>query len=131
MYPSSIQTDPEYISTSDWPPKVRALSEKFSCLNAGQETMQGGKTEEKTLNGIPFCVTTESGGAAGSTYANYAYAFEKEGKKVVLTFALRYVQCLNYSEPKTSACQAEQKSFSPEHVDSMAYLIANTVKFLK
>ena len=43
----------------------------------------------------------------------------------MLTFTLRWVQCLNYDEPKAFACKAEQASFD---VNSLAGRLAATVK---
>ncbi len=108
-YPASLSTS--YISTVDWPPMVSVLDEDFSCVEGGEETDSAGVTSKKTINGKEYCVTKESEGAAGNTYTNYAYAFWKEDKTVILTFSLRQPRCENYPEPQSTACSNEQENF--------------------
>ena len=116
QYPKDFGTNlnPAYISTVDWPPKVQALDQSFSCLSAGNANNPAGRTELKNIGGRQFCVTEESEGAAGSIYAQYAYGFEKGSREIILTFSLRYVQCGNYPEPRMTECQTERNSFSPD-----------------
>ncbi len=69
-------------------------------------------------------MTRQAEGAAGSTYTTYSYRFVKGDDLETLSFTLRTVQCLNYDEPKQSACQREQASFDP---NALADQIAQTV----
>ncbi len=122
-YPVSLSTS--YISTVDWPPVVNILDEDFSCIEAGEETDSAGITSKETINGKEYCVTKESEGAAGNTYTNYAYAFWKEGKTIILTFSLRQPQCANYPEPQSTICSDEQEDFD---LDGVVDRIATSLK---
>ena len=124
QYPPTIPT--KYISLVDWPPKIQVTHEPFACTQAGSEISRGGKTEQKTINGTTYCVTTSSEGAAGSIYNQYAYAWYKGNTTVILTFSLRLVQCGNYDQPKQQECQAERDAFTP---DTVLDQIAQTVTF--
>jgi hypothetical protein len=121
-YPEDLST--KYISKVDWPPAVQVMSGPFACTEAGDETKPAGKTEQKTIMGRDYCVTTESEGAAGSVYNQYAYAFSKNDKTVILTFSLRFVQCGNYDKPQADECTAERNGFNP---DTVIDQIAQTV----
>jgi hypothetical protein len=123
-YPEDLGT--KYISKVDWPPAVQVMSGPFVCTEAGNETQPAGKTEQKTVMGRSYCVTIEGEGAAGSVYNQYAYAFSKNDKTVILTFSLRFVQCANYDAPQSTECTAERNSFDP---DNLIDGIAQTVKF--
>lgn len=122
--PSELPTD--YISAVDWPPTAQVLTEPFVCTEGGEEIAQGGKTEEMIIGGNSYCVTRGSEGAAGSVYTQYAYAFLKDGRKIIMTFTMRFVQCYNYDEPQKSACAAEQASFD---INYLAHTIAQTAKW--
>ncbi|MCE9643018.1 MAG: MliC family protein [Candidatus Andersenbacteria bacterium] len=124
QYPPTIPT--KYISLVDWPPKIQVTHEPFACTQAGSEIARGGKTEQKTINGTTYCLTTSSEGAAGSMYNQYAYAWYKGDTTVILTFSLRLVQCANYDQPKQQECQAERDVFTP---DTVLDQIAQTVTF--
>ena len=124
QYPSTIPT--KYISLVDWPPKIQVTHEPFACTQAGSEIARGGKTEQKTINGTTYCVTTSSEGAAGSIYNQYAYAWYKGNTTVILTFSLRLVQCANYDQPKQKECSDERATFTPDIVLDQ---IAQTVTF--
>lgn len=119
QYPASFPAT--YISTVDWPPQVILDPGPFSCVEAGSETASAGKTERHIVGGREYCVTRESEGAAGSIYTQYAYAFPRGDKVVILTFTSRSVQCANYDEPKRGACEAERNSFDIDGLtDKMA-----------
>jgi membrane-bound inhibitor of C-type lysozyme len=109
QYPPNLPTT--YIIPVDWPPKVQVETGTSTCVAAGDVTARAGKTEERSINGHSYCVTEESEGAAGSVYNQYAYAFREEGETVTLTFSLRFVQCMNYDDPKQSQCEAEREIF--------------------
>lgn len=114
-----------YVSTVDWPPVLNVYDTSYTCTEAGEAIARAGKTERVYVNGSEYCKTTLLEGAAGSTYGQYAYAFEREGKTLIFTFSLRYVQCLNYDEPKQSACKLEQESLN---VDALVDGMAKSVK---
>ncbi len=118
-YPADFGT--AYISTTDWPPKVAVLDTPYSCTEGGTSTsLPAGQTKRESINGHEYCVTEEGEGAAGSTYIQYAYAAPKDGKTMIFTFSLRYVQCANYEDPKKAECTAERDAFSPDAtVDAM------------
>jgi hypothetical protein len=109
-YPAQIPTT--YIHSVDWPPKV-AVSEGIPTC-----------AEPFVINEYKYCVTTTGEGAAGSTYIDYAYAREKDGKTLTLSFTLREVQCANYDDPQKTACEQERERFSP---DDLADHILQTV----
>ncbi|MDD3693832.1 MAG: hypothetical protein PHC89_00325 [Candidatus Pacebacteria bacterium] len=105
--------DTDYISPVDWPPLVRVLSgESYQCVQAGNEFQQGGETKSLIFDGAEYCVTKVSEGAAGSQYTQYAYLRDFEGELVALSFSFRFVQCMNYDEPKQSECLHEQENFN-------------------
>ncbi len=101
-----------YIELLDWPPQVQVVNAEFSCLDAGNATDRAGKTEMREVNGRNFCVTEVVEGAAGTTYTQYAYAFERDHDTVVLTFSTRAPQCGNYPEPEMTACAKERAELS-------------------
>lgn len=108
-----------------WPPQVTTEGVAFSC-NPSQSTVQGlGKVEQKTIEGKSYCVTTKSEGAAGSTYTTYVYQTGNTNETTSTTFTLRFVQCMNYDNPKQTECLVEQKMFDP---DFMAYKIIENSK---
>ena len=114
VYPTSLPT--KYITAIDWPPKVQVLGKKLSCTVAGSATSTAGATMKRTINGTPYCVTTETEGAAGSIYNNYAYAMENGGKTYIFTFSTRSVQCANYDDPQKTECEQERASFNIDNV---------------
>lgn len=109
-YPATLPT--VYIHTQNWPPKVAVTNSKFSCTPSGKEITQAGQTTKQTINGVVYCITKGSEGAAGSIYINYTYATEIQNKFVILTFTIREVQCANYSDPQMTACNKERASFN-------------------
>lgn len=123
QYPSTLST--KYISLVDWPPKVQVTTDPFTCTQAGSEKARAGMTEQKTINGTIYCLTTTSEGAAGSVYNQYAYAFSQNNTTIILTFSLRFVQCANYDQPAQKECQTERAVFTP---DTILDQIAQTVQ---
>ncbi len=121
-YPPTLGTT--YIQTTDWPPKVTSANTPLTCTEAGAAVALTGKTEQKSIGGRTFCVTTETEGAAGSMYLTYTYATEINTKTVSFTFGLKEVQCANYPEPKATACAKERQAFNP---DTLAGAIVDTV----
>lgn len=123
QYPSALNS--KYISLVDWPPVLNIVEEPFSCVEAGEETERAGKTEIVNVNGSQYCRTTIVEGAAGSIYGQYAFAFEKDDKVVILTFSLRFPQCYNYDEPAQQECLFERDNFD---LDGIINQIANTIE---
>lgn len=121
-YPPALTT--RFISALDWPPKLQLLNEPFSCTEAGSEIARAGRTEKRMVDTRTYCVTKISEGAAGSVYAQYAYAFPKDGGTAIFTFSLRSVQCANYDEPARRECENERSSFD---MDGVIDRIAETI----
>ncbi len=88
----------------------------FVCTVSGDLTVSAGKTELITIEGHEYCLTRSSEGAAGSVYTQYAYTFPRQSDVVTLTFSLRATQCMNYDEPRRSACTREQATFTANKV---------------
>lgn len=112
-YPDDIDTD--YIELFDWPPQVAVLDEPFSCVEAGEATANAGETRREVINGNEYCVTKVVEGAAGSTYTQYAFAREVDGRVAILTFSTRAPQCGNYgdeNDEERQACEEELETFS-------------------
>ncbi len=109
-YPANLGT--KYINLIDWPPQVAVINGPLSCTEAGTATSTAGVTKQQTINGRVYCVTTETQGAAGSIYYQYAYASQMpDGRVAILTFTAQYPQCVNYPEPKQTECKNEEASF--------------------
>jgi hypothetical protein len=126
QYPEKLPT--KYISLVEEAPTVTVTNGAMTCKAAGSETTPAGATALQTIDGQAYCVTTKVEGAAGSTYTEYTYATEKEGKVVAVTFTLRAVQCANYDEPEQTACETERTNFS---LDGLVAQIASTLTFTK
>jgi hypothetical protein len=123
-YPVELGT--QFISLVDWPPKLNIINEPFVCAPAGSETARAGKTENRLVNGRTYCVTTEIEGAAGSIYAQYAYAAKINAKTAILTFSLRLPQCGNYPAPTSTVCERERQNFA---IDPIVDRIFSSIKF--
>ncbi len=119
QYPETLNT--EYIKTTDWPPIVQIVDGPFNCTPAGVETERAGETKSVTINGRNYCVTKVTEGAAGSTYIQYAYGFQRNGRIPIMAFSLRFPQCGNYDDPKKTECETERANFDIyQIVDQMA-----------
>jgi hypothetical protein len=123
QYPKEILA--EYISEAQWPPKLIIEDKAFVCNPSGNEIRPGGQTELRLVDNRSYCVTTESEGAAGSTYTSYTYEFPQDNQTGIITFTLRFVQCQNYDEPKASACESERSAFD---MDGTVDKIAQSIK---
>jgi hypothetical protein len=123
QYPENLGT--KYINTVDWPPKIQVLNQPFTCTEGGTATGRAGETVKKTFAGKEYCVTTETEGAAGSTYLQYAYGFGFNGKTVMATFTLQEPQCGNYNDPEKTECQNERNSFN---IDTILAQMVKTVR---
>jgi hypothetical protein len=98
----------------------------FTCKQTGKAIGPDGQTVSKNINGSNYCITTQSEGAAGSTYTTYTYKLPVQKKVVTITFVARTPQCMNYDEPKQSECKDEETNFS---YDQMVDKIFQSVKF--
>ncbi len=123
-YPDPLPTT--YISSVDWPPQVTMTAGTLTCAGSGaassSEIIPAGML--KVINTRTYCVSKESEGAAGSTYTTYNYATAQGDFVANITFTLRTPQCMNYDEPKQSACKNEQAQFD---VDALADRILESV----
>lgn len=108
----------KYISTPDmvWPPAVKFLDNVFSCNVQGNQIIENGKTELKTVEDIQYCVTTHSEGAAGSMYTTYTYTADIKNQLATTLFTLRFVQCENYDDPEKTSCKTEREQFNPDTI---------------
>lgn len=113
QYPADLGT--AYITPVAWPPKAAVTDGAVVCPPAGKASGQA-RSEKRQINGREMCVTSSSEGAAGSTYADYAYAFTEGSKTVTLAFTLRFPQCANYDEPERSACTKEQDAITADSI---------------
>ena len=111
----------KYITPAEWPPKAAIMDGPFTCNETGSEVAAAGQTVKRAINNRDYCLTKQSEGAAGSTFATYTYTTAKSDKVFVLTFTLRAVQCANYEEPQKTECSTERTTFD---VDSIAGRIA-------
>lgn len=121
-YPENLST--KYIDLVDWPPAITISAHPFTCTEAGSETDRAGETRRVVIGTRTYCVTKETEGAAGSIYTRYTYTASIDGKSVILTFSLRFVQCGNYPEPEITACEQERTSFD---IDATVDRIMQTV----
>jgi len=124
QYPQKLGTT--YITAVDWPPKINLLEGPFSCIETGSEIVPGGKTVQRMIGDVAYCVTTGSEGAAGSIYIQHAYAREKDNQIIVFVFTTREVQCANYDDPQKTECETERASFN---IDSVVGEMADTFHF--
>lgn len=111
MYPADSGT--QYASLRDWPPALNIYEQSYSCTTAGNIDERTGRTEEVQYNGTNYCVTLLVEGAAGSTYAQFAFAKAYGAQTLIMTFTMQFPQCLNYDEPNQSACTTEQGAVNP------------------
>jgi hypothetical protein len=114
----------KYIQAVEWPPKITVSNQPFSCVTdnqnqsgstTGSTTKQGAQMVEMNMGNNRYCITTESEGAAGSTYITYTYNFSPiQNNKTTysLNFTLREVQCLNYDNPQQTECLNERQHFN-------------------
>jgi hypothetical protein len=110
-----IALSTKYItSVNPWPPKVTFTNGNFTCNETGSEINQNGITARKIIRGKEYCVTTQSEGAAGSTYTTYTYTTSIGSKLASTSFVLRFPQCMNYDDPKQTECKNERSSFNSD-----------------
>lgn len=123
-YPDPLPTT--YVTPADWPPQVIMTVGRLTCAGSGtassSERAPAGML--KVINTRTYCVSKEGEGAAGSTYATYNYATAQGDFVAKVMFTLRTPQCMNYDEPKQSACRDEQSQFD---VDALADRILESI----
>lgn len=123
-YPEELQA--KYIKVADWPPMVQVIDEEVACLEAGEEEMQAGKTEPRTIGGKTYCVTEINEGAAGSTYTMYAYGTPLGDKYAFFVFSTQAVQCGNYDKEEMEECESERNTFN---IDPIIHQIISSAKY--
>lgn len=123
-YPDPLPTT--YISSVDWPPQVTMTAGPLTCTGSdvasSSESTPAGML--KVINTRTYCVSKESEGAAGSAYTTYNYATAQGDFVAKVMFTLRTPQCMNYDEPKQTACKNEQAQFA---VDALADRIVESI----
>jgi len=109
----------KYITAQNWPPASVSISGEFLCDSGGSQITSEGQTVQRTINGKRYCVTTQSEGAAGSTYTTYKYTTQNINNANQLTqttFTLRFPQCENYDNPEKTVCKNEREIFNPDSI---------------
>ncbi len=122
QYPDNL--DLEYVELEDWPPSVELMMDEYTCVETGEETDRASQTESVTIGGQEYCRTIIGEGAAGSTYTQYAYAFEEGEGTAILTFSTRTPQCANYEDREMEDCEEEVDDLD---IDDLADRIAKTL----
>lgn len=122
-YPTDLQV--EYITPQDWPPQITVKTGQFICNAQDGSASLPTRTLKKIYNNNTYCIEAMSEGAAGSVYTTYTYTTQKDSKLISVKFTLRFPQCLNYDDPKKTACQNERTTFD---LDSLVDQIINTIK---
>jgi len=125
QYPEALPTI--YTHAQDaWPPVVTLGAGALVCNPTPMEYSISERVTQKIINNRNYCLKALSEGAAGSTYTDYKYSTEIEGKLVELAFTLRAVQCYNYDDPKQSECIKERETFD---LDALVDQILSSLKF--
>jgi hypothetical protein len=122
-YPAELGLS--YIATQDWPPQghLLAATGPMPCGKADTGTGEGGKLVYRVIGGRTYCVAQQSVTEARFVNTKYVYVFEKDGKVLGLSFALRFLNCVNYPADKKALCEAERQSFK---LDPIVDRIAQT-----
>jgi hypothetical protein len=110
--PESINA--EYVSLYE-KPEVSVLDQAYSCT----------ETNEQEVDGRKYCVSVETGTAAGSTYSEYKYVTEDNGQTVEASFIIRKPNCDNFDSPLDKVCIKDQ-SREDEYVRSLVGEIFST-----
>jgi len=126
-YPSQLSTT--YIHAEvNWPPKITVTEGVFDCPTTPPTSSFSNRQNIRLVDNRQYCVAADSAGAAGSTFTDYIYTTERQGKLISLSFTVRYVQCLNYDESKQNECTKERETFD---LDSVVDRMMSTVVFGK
>jgi hypothetical protein len=123
QYPEKLST--EYIGTNEWPPTVTVSSVVPPCVATSTTEGAPSQASQRAIGDRAYCVVSGSGAAAGSTYTEYAYTTPWQYGSVTIRFTLQYPQCMNYDDPKQSACKQEQASFD---LDGMVDRIVTSIQ---
>jgi len=123
-YPKELEA--KYITPQEWPFKVSFVKGDFNCQAQDGSASLPSRIISTAISGKTYCVEAMSEGAAGSTYTTYVYSVKKNDGVLKADFIFRYPQCLNYDEPRKTACQTERADFN---LDSLVDEILNTVVY--
>jgi len=113
-YPANFSST--YIFPIDWPPEVIVRRVPFNCVPTTKKDPELGETTLLVIDGMEYCVTHLSEGAAGNLYTRYSYIFQKGEKQIILNFSLRQARCESYKEAEEKDCQLEQASFDLNNI---------------
>ena len=118
-YPVNLNT--KFINTQKWPPVATVKTGSFVCDETPQTNSALEGTRKRTIETNSYCIKTVNEGAAGSIYTVYDYTFLKNDKLINFNFALKFLNCDNYSEPEKTNCKNERNSFQIDNIiDKMA-----------
>ncbi len=108
-----------------------ASTTPYSCNLAGSDESMvvSAKTEKHVVGRYEYCVTTQTEGAAGSSYNTYNYTVAHNSGTVIFDFAVQYTQCANYDETEKKACEAERAIFSIDSFVSQMFAAYNWSEF--
>lgn len=123
-YPPTLGSD--YLRLASWPPKITVTADVYACKPLADDPYST-PIGERVINGRTYCVTRRSEGAAGSTYTEYGYITSRNQRLVTLTTTIQTPQCVNYDEPKRTACETEQRTFD---LDTLVDTIVQSVTVL-
>ena len=117
-FPTPAPRTSDYIiQPEDMKPQVSVVTGSVPCPKTSGST-------QKTINKTPYCITISGGAAAGTSYTSYTYSTVRGTTTISLSFTIGMGACINYDEPKRSACTREQKAFN---VDNYADKLVQTV----
>jgi|GEM_PF-2146146 hypothetical protein len=111
-----------YVSMQDWPPTVSARVGTIACERSDMHPFT--ETYTFSVDGNDGCMSITREGAAGSTYASYVYATQRDTRVVTIAFTVRMPQCMHYDEPARGDCTAAQAAFD---ADSLVVDIVRTI----
>ncbi|MFA6896641.1 MAG: hypothetical protein WC242_05595 [Candidatus Paceibacterota bacterium] len=125
QYPKELLA--KYISVAGWPPTIKVESGNFSCVETPQEKSSMLEiTSQRLVDNRIYCVNVKNEGATGSVYSSYVYTTPLRGKLVLVSFVLRYPNCVNYDEEQSRACTSEREAFD---LDATVDRIVQTIKW--
>ncbi len=126
-YKLFVDLSTEYIDSQDWQVKIIKVEEEYQpkftitkgeidCRETASENRLISKTVKREIDGRIYCIESKSEGAAGTIYAEYSYATNKNDHLVIVSGVIRYSQCMNYSEPEQSQCMVERERFDIDKI---------------
>lgn len=110
-YPETLGT--RYASTQiKWPPEITIEDgDSFDCPATPMESSLSERIQSARIGERDYCIILSSEGAAGSVYTGYSYVTIINGRKITISFNLRYPNCGNYGDPQKTECESERESF--------------------